>query len=215
VRNNWSGCLAAITVACAPTLGAQAADSAATRFDIGVGITMTTPKDVNQRPQCDELGLPCQSGRTFPDFGLAVQAAVTVLPHLALVTEASSYTNRWDTVAVNPVDEGRQNHVRALMAGPRVMTGLYHGTSLSDRTSPSRFNTLGTIGYRAFAQVLVGREASDVAPTRFAIQPGAGVDVRLSYPDTWFRVTGDYRATRGGPRNLSTARAIVALVVAS
>jgi hypothetical protein len=202
--------------ACTSTLGAQTttADSAATRFDIAAGIMMTTPKDVNQRPQCDALGLPCESPRTFPDFGVVVQAAFAVQSHVALVGEASMYANRWDTVAVNPVDERRENHARALLAGPRVMTGFFHMASLSRPMSHLNNKEPGKVGYRVFAQLLAGYEASQVAPTRFAIQPGAGLDVKLSYPSTWLRVSGDYRSTKGGPRNLSSGRAMVGLVVA-
>jgi hypothetical protein len=209
-------CVVVVVAACARTVDAQVAtpDSAATRFEIAAGVTANLPKDVNQRPQCDELGLPCESARTFPDFGLVVQAAVTALPHVALVAEASLYSNRWDTAAVNVVDRARENHPRALLAGPRVMSGFLHTTSLSERTSPLHAKELGKIGYRVFAQVLAGPEMSQVAPTRFAVQPGAGMDVKLSYPDTWFRVAADYRTTHGGPRNLSTGRVIAALVVA-
>jgi hypothetical protein len=209
-------CLAASVAVLALPLGAQMAksDTAATRFEIAAGIMASTPKDVNQRPKCDELGLPCESARTFPDFGFVVQAAVTTVPHVALVGEASVYYDRWDTVAANIVDRARDNYARALLVGPRVMSGFFHTTSLSQRTSPSRAKELGTIGYRVFAQVLAGPEMSKVTPTRLAIQPGAGIDFKLSYPDTWLRVAGDYRSTSGGPRNLSTGRATVGLVVA-
>ena len=87
-------------------------------------------------------------------------------------------------------------------------------TSLRDRTSFHNSKELGKVGYRVFAQLLAGPEMSQVAPTRFAIQPGVGLDVKLSYPNAWLRVSGDYRSTTGGPRNLSSARAMVGLVVA-
>src|SRR5262249_42436866 len=124
--------VAVMSTAGAGVLGAQTTtpDSAATRFDIVVGVMATLPQDVNQRPQCDALGLPCESPRTFPDFGLVVQAAVAAAPRFALVGEASMYTNRWDTVAVTPAGQARENHARALLAGPRVMTGLLHMASL-------------------------------------------------------------------------------------
>jgi hypothetical protein len=197
-------------------LGAQTAtvDSAANRFDVAAGVIATAPKDVNQRPQCEALGLPCESPRTFPDFGLVVQAAFAVQPHIALVGEASMYANRWDTVAVNPVDERRENHAQALLVGPRVMTGFFHMASLLRQTSLVHAKELGNVGYRVFAQLLAGPEMSQIAPTRFAIQPGVGVDVKLSYPTAWLRVSGDYRSTRGGPRNLSSGRAMAGLVVA-
>src|SRR5262249_25631560 len=153
--------------AAASVLGAQttATDSAATRFDVAAGVMMTTPKDVNQRPQCDALGLPCESPRTFPDFGLVVQAATAVQPHVALVGEVSMYVNRWDTVAVNPVNEPRENHARALRAGPRVMTGFFRMASLSHPMTRLNNKEPGKVGYRVFAQLLAGYEASQVAPT--------------------------------------------------
>lgn len=208
-------CLVA-AAACADTLGAQAfaPDSGATRFEVAAGAIATLPKDVNQRPQCDELGLPCQSPRTFPDFGWVVQGAVTTLPHVALVGETSVYFNRWDTVAVNVVDRARENRAWAFLAGPRVMTGFLHMTSLSERSGFVGAKELGKIGYRVFGQLLAGPEVSNVAPTRLAIQPGAGIDFKLSYPGAWLRVAGDYRSTHGEPRNLSTGRAMLALVVA-
>jgi hypothetical protein len=163
---------------------------------------MAAPRDVNLRPLCTELALPCNTPRTFPDFGLALQFAAYRIEHIALVGEASLYLNSWDTVAVKPGNGLRYNHARALLVGPRVTTGLLHLTSQD------------TLGFRAFAQVLVGPEASTLTPTRIAVQPGAGVDCRLKYPGAWVRVAADYRSTRGGPRNLSTSRWMVALVAA-
>jgi hypothetical protein len=177
----------------------------ASRSDVAAGIFMAAPRDVNLRPLCTELALPCGSPRTFPDFGLALQVAAYPIDHVALVGEASMYDNRWDTVTVNRVnsrDGLRYNRARALLLGPRLTTDLLHLTSQD------------TLGFRAFAQMLVGPEASTVISTRIAVQPGAGVDCRLKYPGAWVRVGVDYRSTRGGPRNLSTSRWMVALVAA-
>lgn len=170
--------------------------------DIAFGVTMNGPKDVNRPPRCTELALPCLTPRTFPDFGVAVQAAAHIGQHAAIAAEASTYVNRWDTTAAVGAPLPRSNHATALLAGPRLTTGLRHLTSTDKQ------------GYRAFAQVLAGTEASTVLPTRFAVQPGAGVDVHLSAPGLWIRVSGDYRWTRGGPRNLSGSRVLGALVVA-
>lgn len=193
----------------AHSLGAQtpSADQIRSRFDVAAGVTFNLPKDVNQRPLCTELGLPCLSPRTFPDFGLMVQAAAYATQHLALVAEAGTYANRWDTVSTTSIADRRENHIGALLAGPRLVTGLIHLTSLFPLASKDDH------GFCAFAQLLVGEERSTVAPTRFAFQPGAGIDFRLSNPSMWIRVTGDYRSTRGGPRNLSTGRTMAGLVV--
>ena len=178
-------------------------------LDVAAGITMNEPKDVNQRPLCTDLGLPCQSPRTFPDFGFALQLAAHPLPHIAVVAEASTYANRWDTAAVNPVDQPRENHARAWLIGPRVTSRVFR-LSKEDKveTREDKFDC------RAFAQLLVGRETSTILPARTAVQPGGGVDFKLSYPGTWVRLAGDYRSTHGGPRNLSTGRVLVALVAA-
>lgn len=184
------------------TAQATRADTLHSRFDVAAGIAINAPKDVNQRPLCTDLGLPCLTPRTFPDFGLLLQVAAYPLAHIALVGEASMYANAWDTVSTTTIADARLNHVNALLAGPRLTTGVLH------------FTKKDTQGFRAFAQVLVGEERSTVVPTRFAVQPGAGIDARLSNPNMWVRVSGDYRSTRGGPRNLSTERFMAALVVA-
>jgi hypothetical protein len=187
-----------------PSLGAQTttADRVNSRFEVAAGITVDGPKDVNQRPLCTELGLPCLTPKTFPDFGILLQVAAYPVAHIALVGEASMYANLWDTVSTTTIADPRDNHIRALLAGPRLVSGLMH------------FGTKDAEGCRAFAQVLVGEERSAVVATRFAIQPGAGADFQLSNPNLWLRVTGDYRSTRGGPRNLSSGRAMAALVLA-
>jgi hypothetical protein len=112
------------------------------------------------------------SPKTFPYFGLVLQLAASAGAHVAFVAEGSLYDNRWDTVGVSTLG----NHVSALVLGARLGTGLFHLKSGSDEE-----------GIRAFAQLLVGPEASAVVPTRFAIQPAAGIDVRLSPPGLWFR----------------------------
>jgi hypothetical protein len=184
-----------------PTTEAQS-DSDRSTVDVAFGLTFNGPKDVNQRPQCTKLALPCTTPKTFPDFGVVLQAAVAVGWHAAVVAEASTYENLWDTTAASGPPSPRENHAKALLAGPRLMTGL------------RRLTKTDTQGYRAFVQVLAGPEASTVVPTRFALQPGAGIEIPLPRPGFWFRGSGDYRWTRGGPRNLSTGRAMFSVVVA-
>ena len=97
------------------SLGAQTtpADSGRSAVDVALGVMMATPADVNVRPLCDELNLPCGSPRTFPDFGVVLQLAVTAAPHVAIVAEASRYANRWDTLGVDPASRRSNNDRRA------------------------------------------------------------------------------------------------------
>ena len=202
-RSTLSSFCLASALASAPLRGQVARPAIESpRFDVAAGVTFDVPKDVNQRPLCADLGLPCLSPRTFPDFGLLLQAAAYPLEHVALVGEASVYVNRWDTVSTTSISDPRYDHIRALLVGPRLTSGLLYVASKKDKE-----------GYRAFAQVLVGEERSIVVATRFAVQPGVGIDFELSNPNMWVRITADYRSTRGAPRNLSGGRGVAALVV--
>jgi hypothetical protein len=182
-------------------LAAQAGDlSQDSRFNIAIGFTLNGPADVNQPPKCAQLALPCNSPKTFPDLGLNVQAVFLATMHFAVAAELSSYNNQWDTVGLN---HDLSNHVTALLVGPQFTTA--QRALVWGRT---------TTRYRAFAQILGGPEASTVLPTRFAIQPGVGIDFKLP-PAAWsIRAAYDYRVTQGSPRNLSGSRFLCALVFA-
>jgi len=175
-------------------------DSTRTLIDAAIGLTLGGPADVNQRPLCDELNLPCNTPKTFPDFGVALQLAVHATSHVAVVAEVSDYTNMWDTVGVGR-DTQRESNTVGLLLGARAMTPRLY------------FAGKDTLGFVLFAQLLGGSESSPVVPTRFAVQPGIGFDARLSHPGLWGRWSADYRSTRGGPRNLSGARYMFALVM--
>lgn len=175
-------------------LEAQAGLDKPFAVDFALSVAMNEPADVNQRPKCTELGLPCLSPRTFPDFGLVAQAGISVLEYAGLVAEASIYNNSWFTTRS---DVATINHVGAVLVGPRFATGTRTLRWYNDTTR-----------FRAFAQVLGGSETSTVLPTRFALQPGAGVDGQLRWSRTWIRLAYDYRFTRGGPRNLSGNRVL-------
>lgn len=190
--------LGALIVLGAPTAAyAQRTDSAFNRFDVGFGATIGGPADVNQPPKCTDLGLPCETPRTMPDWGVVVQGAIRANPYTAVVVEGSIYDNNWVDVSGAAV-----NHVAALMAGPRLATSTLTFATRKDTTR-----------YRVFAQLLAGREASTVLPTRFAVQPGVGLDGKLRWTPAWVRVAYDYRYTRGSPRNLSGSRVLLAVVV--
>lgn len=193
------GVLLAVLVGPATLAAQRATPDTYARFDVGLGVTMNTPVDVNQRPKCTELGLPCGSPRTFPDFGAVLQAAVQATRYLGFVAEAGIYDNSWDTVGVN---KALTNHVSSILIGPRLGTGPRDLVFYKDTTR-----------FRAFAQIIGGPEASMVLPTRFALQPGAGFDGKLSPAGAWLRITYDYRLTRGSPRNLSGSRVLCAFVL--
>jgi len=200
-KPKWLTAVAALGLLAGPAVVTAQRDDADRRgrVDVALGVTMNSPADVNRPPKCTELGLPCLTPRTFPDFGFALQAAVHANAHLAVAAEASLYPNHWDTVGVN---HALTNHVSAVLIGPRFTTGPRNLGMGSDTT---RFD--------AFAQILGGPERSTVLATRFALQPGAGIDARLSPERTSVRVTFDYRATRSTPRNLSGGRVLFALAV--
>lgn len=172
-------------------------DIEGTHLEMAAGLALDDPPGVNQPPLCKEMALPC-SARTFPDFGLVIQGAIRHDAHLAFVTEGSIYVDTWDTVGVNNFGEHRSNHVAALLAGARWMSGS--------------FVTSDGIVNRFFTQVLAGPEISTYAPTRFALQPGAGADFKLAGAGWWFRPSFDYRWTHGDPWNVSGGRFTAALV---
>ena len=188
-------------------LGAQ-------RVDATLGVTLNGPADVNVRPKCVELALPCISPKTVPDAGIVLQGAVRATDNVALVAEASSYDNEWVPVGSN---RSTANHVNAALAGIRLSTGvrvLAFGQRATMRALSYRPRA-DTTRYRAFVQLLAGPEASTVVPTRTALQPGIGVDGKLGWAPGWIRVSYDYRYTRGGPRNLSGGRVLCGLVMGS
>ncbi len=111
---------------------AQRVDSAAfARLSVGLGVTIGGPADVNQRPKCTELGLPCETPRTMPDFGLVLQGAIRANAHATLVVEGSLYDNNW----VDNSGAAAVNHVAALMAGPRLATNTLTFATRKDKHS--------------------------------------------------------------------------------
>ena len=170
------------------------------RLSAALGISMNGPADVNQKPKCIELSLPCNTPKTFPDFGIVIGATYRVTAHFALAAEASFYDNRWDSTGVS---HDQSNHVNAFLVGPQLMTGMRNFVWWNDTT---RLN--------AFVQFLVGPESSDVLPTRTAIQPGAGIDFKLRPELLSLRIAYDHRITHGSGRNLTGGRISAALVLA-
>jgi len=166
-------------------------------LDVAAGVTMQTPADVNQPPQCQILSLPCLTPRTFPDFGLSLSAAGYLDHGVAIVGEADRFDNTWYSSASK---EGKEdNVVRLLLTGVRA--------SLVPPASGGR----KAKGVRLFGQVLAGYAWSSVQTGRAAVQPGAGIDAKLSSGPT-IRIEVDYDIVAGTVRNLSGSRIFVGLV---
>lgn len=199
-------------VIAATTVEGQTADHHVPAFDAAFGVALDGPADVNQRPRCVDLGVPCTSPKTFPDAGIVVQGAVRATDNLALVAEASSYDNEWVPAGGN---RSTANAVSAALAGIRLSTGVrvlaFGGHA--EAPVPSFRPRADTTRYRVFVQLLGGPEASSVLPTRTAVQSGVGIDGKLSWAPGWIRLAYDYRYTRGGLRNLTGGRVMCALVV--
>lgn len=170
---------------------------AAPQREFALGLSFSYPRNVNVRPLCDELSLPCTSPKTFPDFGFVASIARRLTTRVALLGEASAYLNSWFS---GRGTKNETNHVYAFLVGPRLATSFFHFRSTDD-------------GIRLFAQLLAGVETSDEVPSRLAFQPGVGIDTRFPLPHLMFRFAIDYRGTSGSGRNLSAARSIFGLVI--
>jgi hypothetical protein len=166
------------------------------RFDIALGLTFNTPRNVNLQPQCDELQIACKDENWFFDFGIGVQGAMHFGEHMALMLEATSYNNRWTKTDFG---DPQVNHVSAVLIGARYAQTLWRDLSDTPRIT-------------AFAHALVGPEYSTEVVTRIAVEPGIGIDSRIT-PLATLRLSLDHRFTRGGPRNLSANQLLVGVVL--
>ena len=173
------------------------------RGEIAGGVSLQAPADVNQHPACDRLALPCLSPRTVGDLGLALSTTIYASSVIGVAGQLSFYGNHW---ASNQPDcdprhstctTGENSQVWAALAGVKVRTPRI-----------TRWHERG----RIFAQALVGPEVSDVGPMLRVFQPGGGFE---SYSATGFgvRFQLDYRFARAFPRDRSTARAMIWLVI--
>jgi hypothetical protein len=178
------------------------------KAEITAGVSMEGPRDVNMRPDCERLGLPCGSGKEFPDFGLLLSVALYPTGVIGIVGELSTYRNGWYSYGKTcayagppPCEVNEINHVTSTIAGLKVR---------------SRLLTVPAAGppahERLFFQLLAGPQWSDVGPIRLAIQPGAGVDHYLRNGAT-FHFEMDYRFSPDRERDLSTIRFVVGLEI--
>jgi hypothetical protein len=171
--------------------------------EMTAGVSVQTPADVNQRPACQDLALPCLTPRTFGDLGLVLSAAVYPGEIVGIVGELSAYSNRWASYEPNCdlrhsiCAVNQTNHVRAALAGLRIRTPLITGWS-----------TRG----RFFVQALAGPQWSDVGSRQRVLQPGAGYDGYLRNGIA-VRVELDYRFAPNAGHDLSGSRAFVGIAV--
>jgi len=197
----------ALCVAPAPALAQRAPvmslDEGQSRGEIAAGVSMQAPADVNQKPACEQLALPCLSPRTIGDFGLALSTTIYPTELVGIAGELSVYSNQW--VANQPDCDHRHsictvnetNRVAAAQIGVKVRTPVM---------------THGQARARFFGQVLAGPEVSDVGPTHRTIQPGGGYESYFSN-GVGIRLEVDYRFVRADARNLSTSRFLAWLVI--
>ena len=171
--------------------------------ELSAGVSLQGPADVNQRPSCEQLALPCQSERTAPAGGLALSATIYPNDVIGVVGEVSIYANPWSSFGTEcpPVRGLRPptctvavtDHPRAALAGVKVRTGF-----IKDQSTR----------WRLFGQALAGPEWSDVRPLHRVLQLGVGADDYLQNGIA-VHVEYDYRFAPDARRSLSTGRYLV------
>jgi hypothetical protein len=177
------------------------------RAEITAGISMQAPRDVNLLPDCEKLGLPCGSGKEFPDFGVILSVASYRGDAIGVVGELSVYKDSWDSYGSScpyplgppPCVVTQTNHVASALAGVKVRSRLLKIAGLGPPTHG-----------RLFLQLLAGPQWSGVGPRRFVLQPGAGLDHYLRNGLT-VHAEASYRFAPNRNRDLSTARFLVGI----
>jgi hypothetical protein len=198
-------CLAAVPVA-AQTAPILTIDDFQSVAEIGGGVSIQGPADVNLRPRCETLGLPCSSGKTMPDGGLSLLATGYLSEFVGITGELSTYANMWLALAPCryspklpqgcPTDQ--TNHVQAALAGLRIRSPLIHD--------------VGSTRWRIFGELLGGPQWSDLGSRHHVLQPGVGADDYLQN-GLIVHVEYAYRFSSDDERDLSTGRFLVGLVV--
>ncbi len=196
------------TPARAQTTPIFAIDDYRARIEFTAGISVQGPRDVNLRPDCDRLGLPCGSGKEFPDFGAALSVA-WYAGSVGIVGELSSYRNGWDSYRATcpyklgppPCVTAEINHVGAALVGLKMRSRLLKVAELGPPTHG-----------RLFLQLLGGPQWSEIGPLQLVLQPAVGFDHYLRSGLTIHFEAG-YRFAPNGTRDLSTSRFLVGLEV--
>jgi hypothetical protein len=159
---------------------------------VSFSLTAQAPPDVNLPPLCDDMGLPCGSPRTFPDFGVALSATLPLGSQLAVVGESSVFANHWFAAA-----RTESTTIKAFLGGVRVQTRTFHPKNRAP--------------IRLFGQLLGGGQWSSLMPGRAALQPGAGVEIGWATSRA-VKVEYDYTAAHGPVRDLSGGRTVIGVV---
>ena len=194
--------LAPIGAAAAQTPGFSVTQGIDTpRAEIAAGVSMNGFTDVNTRPTCEALTLPCGSGKEFGDFGWSLSGARSVSDWLALTGEIAGASNTWYSKPFARTAD--INHVYSFMLGPRVSTPFLHSSSGRP------------IDSRVFGQVLFGAQVSEVAEGGNAIRPGGGIDVHTR-GGVIVRMELDYsfvQQPQSDRRSISGARFLMGVVL--
>jgi hypothetical protein len=169
--------------------------------EIVTSFSVQAPEDVNQRPACQRLLVPCTTPRTTPDGGVALTLAI--FPHdlVGIVGEGSLYGNEWSTYgnSCSSCYVVSTNKVSAVLGGLRLRTPTLRIHRTSD-------------GVRLFTQVLAGPEWSDETRTHYTLQPGIGLTRYVWNRTAIFHLEYDYRLSHRDPsRNLTTGRLLIGI----
>jgi hypothetical protein len=177
--------------------GATAQELRTRPYEFGVSLTLQSPPDVNVPPQCQLFSLPCMSPKPFPDLGVGLVAAVFPRERVGLAAELGGFSNQWRS---SSSPDGREsNAVQFAVAGPTI------------RSAFLRYGKEKPAIMRVFAQVMAGVLSSTVGSTERVWQAGIGADGLVDQA-LWFRIQFDYRVANSGPRELSSGRALFALL---
>lgn len=188
------------TLALAGAASAQAPDFSvgvpSPAGEIGLAVTMQSPQDVNVKPLCEQLSLPCISGKEFGDVGWALSAGYSLTENVGLVGEVAGFQNTWVAAGQS---RSSANTALSVMAGPRFATRFFHegGAHPSDA--------------RVFGLLLAGLQVSDLAAAGRAFRIGGGVDVSTR-TGLIVRLGMDYLFTSAPGRDLSGGRFVLGLV---
>jgi hypothetical protein len=199
-------CLAA--PAHAQTSPVLSLDEYQARAEITAGVSVQGPRDVNLRPDCERLGLPCGSGKEFPDFGLALSVAFYA-GGVGIIGELSNYRDDWIAYRTTcpyplgppPCAVTETTHIGSALVGLKVRSRLLKVTGVGPPTHG-----------RLFLQLLTGPQWSDAGARQRVLQPAAGFDHYLRSGITLHAEAG-YRFAPRGNRDLSTSRFLVGIEV--
>jgi len=161
--------------------------------------TMNDFRDVNLKPTCLAMALPCLSGKEFPDLGWSLSGARAINDWLTLTGEIAVANNTWYAqLAERHYDD---NHVYSFMLGPRITTPFMHKGGRDP------------LDFRLFGQFLFGAETAEVVEGGNAKRPGVGVDMHTR-TGMIVRMQYDYTLVQQAsqPRKLSSARLLVGVV---